>query len=599
MLTRVHITTLTSAMMVAVALIGCSNSSDERNALDALDARDKALEAQRVAEEERNSRADITPAELQALQDQVTALMARADITPADLQALQDQVTAFMARADITPADLQALQDQVTAFMSNNGQLIPTGLERGDPAILVNAIDLVANDQRMDADGEYIASGYRWRHSLAYDGGETLYGYVPANDPTPYVSAWRDEDGQPQFGLDLHNYSAAPVIHDTPTTRVYRSVRTTEDPQTLTGVTQSRSLVGIHGLGTDWRVEHLTADYDGGGILDIRIATDVQTSETTANPFASPDDYTDGIQFDGVLALPSGYDYREVELADGEQIVGSLDDVAGSFSCATGETCYLYDTRASDGYFPWPGSNVIFTPVSGGTPQNLSTDPDQIDSDAFSDYLAFGVWLYIPEDNVNAASYDFGLFSHGRDPFEVSHIAALTGTATYNGGALGAYYVGKGTDTPSAGSFTAKATLTAEFGSSSETGKVSGVLDTFAFDADVSEQFPMTVVLASDTYSSTPARFGFNRGSDHTNIFDTVRTNSSGNQKGPFPGGWIQGQVWPDQPDDWHVLWDAAFYGNGVDETDHPTSVAGVFSAFDQQDATKGLAGAFGAHKVE
>ena len=63
------------------------------------------------------ARADITPADVQALRDEITTLMARADITPADVQALRDEIMTLMARADITPADEKALRDQVDMLM--------------------------------------------------------------------------------------------------------------------------------------------------------------------------------------------------------------------------------------------------------------------------------------------------------------------------------------------------------------------------------------------------------------------------------------------------------------------------------------------------
>ena len=91
-----------------------------------------------------------------------------------------------------------------------------------------------------------------------------------------------------------------------------------------------------------------------------------------------------------------------------------------------------------------------------------------------ADYLAIGHWLYVPEDVTDSVNYEFGVFASGGDPFEVSYLAPLAGTATYLGDALGMYYVDGLSDDPIIGSFTADVTLEADFGDGSETGFISG-----------------------------------------------------------------------------------------------------------------------------
>ena len=92
-------------------------------------------------------RADITPADLQALRDQVAMLEGRADITPADLQALRDQVAMLEGRADITPADLQALRDQV-AMLEGRADITPADLQalRDQVAMLEGRADITPAD---------------------------------------------------------------------------------------------------------------------------------------------------------------------------------------------------------------------------------------------------------------------------------------------------------------------------------------------------------------------------------------------------------------------------------------------------------------------
>ena len=57
------------------------------------------------------ARADITPAMVQELRDEIARLMAQPDMTPADVQALRDEIALLMMRA--TPEEVQELRDQI------------------------------------------------------------------------------------------------------------------------------------------------------------------------------------------------------------------------------------------------------------------------------------------------------------------------------------------------------------------------------------------------------------------------------------------------------------------------------------------------------
>ena len=115
-----------------------------------------------------------------------------------------------------------------------------------------------------------------------------------------------------------------------------------------------------------------------------------------------------------------------------------------------------------------------------------------------ADYLAFGHWLYVPEDVTAAEDYDFGVFASGGDPFEVANLAGLTGSATYAGSAMGAFYVNKSSASPDYGSFTASVALTAEFGDGTETGTVTGTVSDFDWPAEVESSLPATLTLSSE-----------------------------------------------------------------------------------------------------
>ena len=107
-----------------------------------------------------------------------------------------------------------------------------------------------------------------------------------------------------------------------------------------------------------------------------------------------------------------------------------------------------------------------------------------------ADYLAFGYWFYVPEDVTVAEDYDFGVFASGGDPFEAANLAGLTGSATYAGSTVGAYYVNKSSASPDYGSFTASVALTAGFGDGTETGTVTGTVSDFDWPAEVASLLP-------------------------------------------------------------------------------------------------------------
>ena len=111
-----------------------------------------------------------SPADIQALNEQITTLtarvmtlMGRADITPADLQGLRAEittltgrVTTLMARADITPAAVQGLNDQI---MNLNEQIATLMASR--PATvraLQEVVDAFATVRNSQTDAEGAAS---------------------------------------------------------------------------------------------------------------------------------------------------------------------------------------------------------------------------------------------------------------------------------------------------------------------------------------------------------------------------------------------------------------------------------------------------------
>ena len=234
---------------------------------------------------------------------------------------------------------------------------------------------------------------------------------------------------------------------------------------------------------------------------------------------------------------------------------------------------------------------MTFTPEGGTARMVPFSESPTVPS---ADYLAFGLWLYQPEDVMDSANYEAGIFASGGDPFDVSNLAGLTGVATYEGDAYGTYYVDGLTDNPTIGFFTAGVTLDADFGDGTATGFISGTVDNFEYEDDVASSLPATVTLSSNPYDYLFTGFDVPQGS--TNIFATGHYGGDA-----YPGGYIAAGITANVDGvDWYGEWHAAFFGNGASATDHPTGVAGTFNVTpfdDNMRVGSGLAGAFGAHR--
>ena len=352
-----------------------------------------------------------------------------------------------------------------------------------------------------------------------------------------------------------------------------------------------------HNLGSDWEVAELTNDYDHGGTLKVYIASDLEVADMSRDPYAGSSQYSRTILLDDAPDIPANHDFVVIWFDDGESITGSLDGVAGSFSCANPGGCYFIDDVQPGEAYP-SSPSMAFTPDIGGAAEPLPVEAFAQVSTV--DYLAFGHWLYVPDDVTATEQYEFGVFGSGGDPFNAANLAGLTGTATYDGDAVGMYYVNALSSSREVGSFAADVQLNVDFGNGSETGFVSGEVNNFEFEGDVASLLPTSVQLNSYTFDYLPDGFGVPRGS--TNIFDTPWRAASA----AYPGGWAGGATYGSTDGaDWYGEWSSVFYGNGSSSTDHPTSVAGQFGNYVWGAAgseyrgqrSAGLAGAFGAHK--
>jgi len=203
-------------------------------------------------------------------------------------------------------------------------------------------------------------------------------------------------------------------------------------------------------------------------------------------------------------------------------------------------------------------------------------DPDSNAMAMMADasYAYFGWWL----NKGTTEGVEAGVF-HGvtdlASPNEnlaaPTDINALGGTATYEGSAAGKYAINPGLSSASAGHWTADATLTADWGSETEAGMISGMIENFmsgdtAMDWSVS--LGETALSGTGTWDS-----GANSGSE-TDGDDMVWT--VGGVDGAESGAWSGGLRAED------------------DDNNVPTVGTGQFTAMH---GTVGhILGAFGVH---
>ena len=161
-------------------------------------------------------------------------------------------------------------------------------------------------------------------------------------------------------------------------------------------------------------------------------------------------------------ATTTGTDGNDAALAVGQIITGDIPGDGSTFAATrnvsatdniptqTGRVFCVANTACSisvdeDG-------EIVALQNYGWQPIATGTTPT-----ADEDYLAWGVWLTVPDGTAVTDLAAAGAFASGNDVFQVR--AELTGTATYNGDASGLYSAGGAVEY-----FEADVSLTANFG---------------------------------------------------------------------------------------------------------------------------------------
>ena len=266
----------------------------------------------------------------------------------------------------------------------------------------------------------------------------------------------------------------------------------------------------------------------------------------------------------------------------GEMVQGTWRGVRGQFVCRSGGPTNPNSCTISAQDFQRTG-RVHHARVISGTWEFVPTRGEMVVVDD-TDWLTVGVWEIAPRSDANMnGDYSAGAFAVGNDPFDETRVAALTGSATYQGEAVGMY-------TQSLGSgiqkdrFVATAMLTANFGNGADLGTVNGNVSNFRVGMDgTGTNWDLNLETACIGGGCASAMDGPGDSGVPDNAF-------RGDTSGFADGHAIDGR------------WSGRFYGN--DRADgEPGAIAGTFGAAMAEDSGAAvggyrldLLGAFGAY---
>ena len=566
-----------SMVALCALVIGCSSSDDGRVA-ELQGQLDMESAARVTAEQDR---------------DAVRAALEDAEAARAAAEQAQDSSeaahrTAVQERDAAQAALMTARQAQAAAEAARSAAEQSSSAARMDAAV-ANAVERVTawelrREINPDDGRPHGTSGERY-DARAYADSGSRFAVVSQThqdgDRIDMAVPWHDENGDVQF-----TFFSSPVRNTLSRGGVYISTwsEIRGDLPDRDGTTTSLAAIQSPGLGQDWQGFDLTRAYDGHGTKRVRLFTDAGKSERLVQPYENwqatgRDDYRIHLNDPRVPASPAGPPGRDglyISVPE-DGLQGSLDGVAGTFSCA-GFYCSLLNSADSSAYTAWTDSQAIrFTPADGSP--DVLLDPVRVVRPSIEvpkvNYLAFGSWQDVPEDVADVAGYDFGVFAGGDDPFMAANLPALSGIARYAGRAAGTYVE---TVRPRTDSFTADANLMADFGSPGELGRVTGTVS--AFQSESGSPMPLSSLRLETNWDWDDASWAPN-----------VRTSWDHSEE-LIPGGFIEGETIAEGG--WWGLWSGKFFGNDPAGASHPASFAGTFGA---TDGTRSIAGSFGAHK--
>lgn len=303
------------------------------------------------------------------------------------------------------------------------------------------------------------------------------------------------------------------------------------------------------------------------------IATDTTTDDIKG--YYTVDETNDLAHIMSDAFLHSGTQtHQKPERSDALYIRGKFDGADGEYRC-TGACSSTNDGKGS----PSALSGVWhFKPDAGA----MVHEPDE-------NYLYFGWWVKNGASGPVEASAFVGVVGDvdGAGTATTSG-TALTGSATYNGHAVGKFAITNTLEgTGDAGHFTADAELEATFGSGNAAG-MTGTIDNFRLN-DGSEDPNWVVSLHRAGWGSNGAILAPTNDANTPNVDEALGTTWSINGNvAPASGTW-SGQMYDEKPGD----------SPSGDGSNVPTTVTGTFQSTFTESGIGRMVGAFGANRQE
>lgn len=276
-------------------------------------------------------------------------------------------------------------------------------------------------------------------------------------------------------------------------------------------------------------------------------------------------------------------DSTDSTMATGVRVSGTYSGVSGTYTCVVAACIGAKDTIALTGLVQLTNSVRSFADGDWSfKPSSIVSGIQQAQDDA---YLYFGIWASDPVAVPGTPNFQYIAGGGAESGTDLNNFAALTGAATFTGGAVGRYATTRQVGQQSAriGTFTATATFTANFGDATDAGTLHGRLTDFRENGVSLPGWNLTLGATANVGNAV----------DITNAAVNGASTLTVGTVGDVP---VNG------------MWGAGFYGmdNAVlaDRVMYPATrypvadLAGLTGWFDAQSAatvTTAIAGAFGA----
>ena len=570
--------------LLAMALQGCGGDDGEvdQSLYDSVvNEREAALAAQEAAEEAAaEAQAEAEAAQAKAAEAQAKAAEAQAKAAAAAAQAEAAVVREAQAEAEAAQAEAEAAVAREAQAEAEAAQAEAEAAQAEAEAAAAAAQEAAQAQMEQDAEAAQLARLARVNAAAIQ---ASAMPYDHDDDSTSAdsysVSAGFQGDiqlpGDTKDNRDANNRRIEAADEEWLTLAATRAGSTVTFKATAGGAVEFEfdATAGAAGMtevdmpGGRTQHIHLMSDIQEPGLSGATFADyaafEIEAGRLGARPFDSEKQETsyqvilfDGNdKIDGDFPIPTVL-HNVASLPEGSERTGTYDGVPGVYRCS-GSRCAF--ELQDDGTVMQTDSGFDFIP-----------DGDVAIPD--TDYLVYGAWLTVPDSVAGEA--EAAAIAAGSDLFTGSNIEGLTGEATYEGSAAG-FYADRPVDSDAAvsGTFTATATLEADFGTASELGSLEGEITDFVRDDGAEVDWLVTL----DAVTLTDDDGGFVSGST---------------------GGFADGAAWNGDGE-----WGIQIVGDGADVKQHPSGVVGTFGAErgmpdpvdDGDEGFTGVIGGFGA----